>query len=201
MKQKKRVSPTKGKKMARDLLTESELQRLLAACGDGDAADRNRALISMLAATGMRVSEVLDLMPDDVDIKRRRVIVRSSDGVKPRNMWIHPNAVQFIKRWYKVRSEIGLSGCPVFCSLEGERMNPSYLRSLLPALAASASVNKRVYTDGLRHIFARRAYEAKATRRSIQVQLGHSNITTTIALLERLGLHDGFAEFEASFRR
>jgi len=198
-KKKKRGPPaTKGKTLPRDLLDENELARLMEACGDGDAADRNRAFIAMLAATGIRMSEALDLVPHDVDLGKRVLVVRSNHNKPSREVWIHPDAISLAKRWYKVRSELGLSDCPVFCNLDGGRLNPSYIRALLPDLAKLAGITKRVYADGIRNIFARRAHEAKATRRSIQLQFGHANITTTVAMLERLGLHEGFAEFEES---
>jgi integrase/recombinase XerC len=198
---KKKPHPTKGKKLPRDLLDDRELKALAAACGDGDAADRNRAFIAVLTGTGIRVSEALNLMPADINLRTRRIIVRGSTNGEARTVWLHPDAVPPLRTWHKVRVDLGLADCPLFCSLEGARINSSYIRGMLPNVAKDAGIKKRVYTDGLRHVFARKAYEAKATRRSIQIQFGHANITTTVALLERLGLHDGFAEFEASFER
>jgi site-specific recombinase XerC len=195
----KKSHPTRGKTLARDLLNEAELDRLLDACGDGDSPARNRALIALVTGTGIRISEALDLEPKHVDLRRRRVVVGSRNGVVGRQVWLHPKAVPHLRAWDKVRQELGLSECPVFCNLEGERMHSSYYRSLFPKLGQAAKVEKRIYADGLRHVFARRAWEGKATQRSIQLQFGHGNITATVALLERLGLHNGFAEFEASF--
>lgn len=185
--------------LSRDLLDPDELERLLDACGDGDAATRNRALLALMASTGLRVSEALAIESHDLDLRRRRLHVRRGIGGRERLVWIHLDAVKPVRAWCRARRRLALDEAVLFCSMQGAPLSPSYVRGNLPRLGQLAGIEKRVYADGLRHVFAARAYEAKITTRSLQVQFGHENISATVAYLERLGLHEGFAEFDRAF--
>lgn len=185
--------PTRGKKLRRDLLSEHELKQLLEACGTGDAAVRNRAFIALIAGTGLRISDVLALKRGDVDVRKKRV------QLADRPIWVHPDALAPMQTWMKKHDSLGLGKSPVFCNLEGESISTSYFRTLLPKLAKKAKLTKRVHPDGLRHVFARRAFKAKITMRTVQLQLGHSNVATTLAYMEGLGLHNDYDHFDAAF--
>lgn len=184
-------------KLSRDLLTTKEVEALMGACGTEPAGIRNKALIALLAATGIRISEALAVMP--TDLRKRKLHIRRAKGGKERDVWVHPDAFGPIKAWKRIRKKQGLEDAPLFCSLEGATLSASYVRRQLPKLATAAEIEKRVYADGFRHVFAARAFEAKITPRSLQVQFGHDNIAATVAYLERIGLHSGFAEFDSAF--
>lgn len=186
-------------RLSRDLLDPDELQRLLGACGEGDTATRNRALFALMAATGLRVSEALAIEFRDLDLRRRRLHVRRGKGGKERRVWIDPEADVPVRAWFDARRTLGLNGGPVFCSLQGTRMDASYVRRLLPRLAVRAGIRKRVHAHGLRHTFACNAHRAKISLRSLQLQLGHDSIATTSRYLERIGVEEVFAEFERAF--
>lgn len=198
--QKKKPHPTRGKTLARDLLDDSELNRLLEACGDGDAAYRNRAFIALLAATGLRTSEALDLAPQDINLRKRSVHVTNGKNGKGRYVWMHKDALPWLKAWYKVRRELGLDECPVFCSLGGNRMHDSYLRARLPELGRQAKIKKRVHAHGLRHVFACKAHADKISLHSLQLQFGHDSVATTSRYLQGIGLLDAFGDFDRVFK-
>lgn len=186
-----RPHPTKGKRLRRDLLTERELDALIDACGDGDAALRNRAFVATVAGTGLRISEALQIRLDGVDLRKRRL------NLGERTVWIHPHARPHLRAWLKRRAHF--PGDVVFSNLEGEAISTSYLRRLLPRLAKDAKIRKRVHADGLRHVFARRAFESDITLRTLQIQFGHANVVTTMEMLEGLGLHREYDHFDAAF--
>jgi site-specific recombinase XerD len=196
---KKKPHPTRGKKLPRDLLDDAELDALLTACGDGDAAHRNRAFIAILVATGIRISEALDLETKDIDLGKRTVHVCQGKNGKGRYVWMHADALPLLKEWNRIREEIGLRNAPVFCNLKGGRMHDSYLRAYLPELGRLAKIKKRVHAHGLRHVFACKAHKAHISLRTLQLQFGHESIATTSQYLEGLGLQDAFDEFDRIF--
>lgn len=188
--------PTKGKTLARDLLSEVEIQKLIAACGGASAGLRNRAFIAFVAGTGARVSEALSLEPSDLHLRKRRAMVRSKGG-RRREIWIHPDCIGPIREWNRERTKLGLKDSPLFCNLSGDRISAAYFRSLLRRLGQEVGIDKRVHPDGLRNDFARRAFDARVSLRAVQQQLGHANIATTLAYMESLGLHGEYDHFES----
>lgn len=186
--------------LSRDLLAPDEVDRLLVACGDGYAGLRNRALISLMVATGVRISEALAIEARDLDLEHRRLHVRRGKGGKERHVWIHPDGLEPVHRWRDTRRVLGFGRrAPVFCSLRGSMICSSYVRRLMPRLAERAGVGKRVHAHALRHAFACKAHRANISLRALQLQFGHENIATTSRYLERLGLNEVFDEFDRAF--
>lgn len=184
----------KNSSLPRDVLDQAEIQKLLDACGEGPTADRNRALIALLAATGMRMSEVLALTPSDLDLKKNRARVATPGS--EREIFVRKEARKPVRVWLKTRDKLGVEAPQLFCSLQGDPLSASYLRRVLPELGEKAGIQKRVYADGFRHAFAAASYEAGVATRSLQIQFGHKNIAATVAYLERIGLHGGFEAFD-----
>jgi len=185
--------------LPRDLLDTEELHQLLRACGQGNTGTRNRALIALMAATGLRVSEALALEARDIDLRRRRIHVRCGKGGKERRVWIDPGAETSVRTWIDTRRQMGIAGGTIFCSRLGAQMNTSYVRRILPRLSRTAGIKKRVHAHGLRHAFACNAHRARVSLRSLQLQLGHDSISTTSRYLERIGIDEVFAEFDRAF--
>ena len=75
---------------------------------------------------------------------------------------------------------------PLFCTLRGGAVRPSYVRSLLKRLAARAGIERRVHPHALRHTMAAELLREGASVRHIQLQLGHSDLSTTAAYLESI---------------
>ena len=168
----------------------------MGACPDTPSGIRNRALIALMAATGIRVAEALAVREADLDLDGRRLHVRRGKGGRGRHVWVHPDAREPVRAWMRVRKRMGLSSGPCFSSMQGSLLSQSYVRRILPELARAARVDKRVYSDGFRHTFAARSFRAGVTIRSLQVQFGHENISVTVDYLERMGLHSGFNELD-----
>lgn len=189
-------SKKKPRNRPRDVLEPEEVAMLMDACGEGDVGKRNRAIISLFVATGMRMSEILGLAVSDLDLKKKRATIVYEDRVD-RVIWVHQDARIPMKEWMKVRSKIMMrSTGPLFCNLKGQPLSAAYVRGILPKLAKKAGILKRVHADGLRHTFAAMSYRAGVKTHSLKVQFDHKNIAATVAYLERIGLHAGFDEFE-----
>jgi integrase len=190
-------SPNKGKRFPAEPLTRDEVERLLAAIhGNGPLAVRNRALIAVLWRSGLRVSEALALRPSDVHAGT--INVRNGKGSKQRTATYDRDAVGYLSAWEAVRAGLGLNGRqPLFCSVAsgvtrraGARVNPSYVRQLLPKLAERAGIDKRVHAHGLRHTHASELAHERLRLPAIAAQLGHASTATTDAYLRKITAAD-----------
>ncbi len=181
------VPPNKGKTFPPEVLTQEEIRALLAACGRSATGLRNRALLGVLWRAGLRVSEALGLRPSDLDAGAGTLrIPRGKTG--HRTAGLDPEAVAIAEQWMTHRRAVlGLNGRkPLFCTLRGQTLQASYVRSLLKRLAARVGIERRVHPHALRHTMAAELLREGASVRHIQLQLGHSDLSTTATYLESI---------------
>ena len=183
-----KVPWNKGKKLPPEVLTSGEVGLLLAGCSNrAPTGVRNRALIAVLYRGQLRISESLALMPKDLDPERGTVRVLHGKGDKARTIGLDEMAWAILQRCLDKRRGIGLSNrSPVFCTLQGKPLLPSYCRSLLKRLAKKGGVQKRVHPHGLRHTGSFEMAEEGFNLHVIQQQLGHSSLATTDRYLRHL---------------
>jgi site-specific recombinase XerD len=177
------------RKLDADLLTPSEIERLIRACSNrAPTGVRNRALLAVAWRSGLRIGEVLALRPKDVDLDAGTVVVQHGKGDKQRVVGIDAGTGALIVRSLEVRAKrkIGPS-TPVFCTLSGGEIDQSYVRHLLPRLARRAGIEKRVHAHGLRHAYAVELEREGASLSMIRDLLGHSSASVTDRYLRRLG--------------
>ncbi len=181
------VPPNKGKTYAPEVLTCEEVRSLLAACGGAATGLRNRSLLVVLWRGGLRVGEALALRPSDLDPAAGTLRVpRGKTG--HRTVGLDPEALALVEQWGTHRRVVlGVSGRrPLFCTLRGDALQASYVRSLIGRLAKRAGVERRVHPHALRHTMAAELLREGASVRHIQLQLGHSDLSTTAAYLESI---------------
>ena len=175
-------------KLDADLLTASEVEQLLKACSPkAPTGIRNRAMIALAWRSGLRIGEVLALQAKDVDLSAGTVIVQHGKGDKRRVVGLDAGTAALIERWLAVRAKKIKARGPLFCTLKGEALDPSYVRHLLPRLAKKAGIDKRVHAHGLRHLFAVELEKEGASLSAIRDLLGHSSAAVTDRYLRRLG--------------
>lgn len=169
---------------------------------------RNRALVLLLASTGLRIGEALALRPSDVDLERGTVRVQvgktnSAGGNSHREVaLVMPEALDALCRWMDTRTARGINGHrPVFCTLEGKPMKDAYVRQALPRLARRAGILGRIHAHGLRHFYAATATRLGAPIIHVQRALGHSNLGTTQKYLARIAPEDTHEAMRAAFAR
>ena len=137
---------------------------------------------------GLRVSEVLALRPKDLDIASGTVVIHHGKGDKSRRVGIDPGAAALVSRWLDARKSLDIgTRQPLICTLSGGRIDPSYVRHLLPRLARRAGIDKRVHCHALRHAYAVELEKEGATISTIRDLLGHSSASVTDRYLRRLG--------------
>lgn len=175
-----------------DLLRRSEVERLIsAASGRAPTGIRNRAMIALAWRSGLRIGEVLSLRPKDVDLAAGTVVVQRGKGRKRRVVGLDSGAAALVERWMVTRSELPvMKSSPLFCTLRGGVIDQSYVRHLLPRLAARAGIDKRVHAHALRHAFALELEGEGAPLTTIRDLLGHSTAAVTDTYLRRIGASD-----------
>src|SRR6476620_7696205 len=171
---------TAGRRFPAQVLTPTEVTALLEACPATPIGTRNRALITVLYRAGLRVSEALSLRPEDLRLDLPAITVMEGKGQRSRIVGIDRDACATIERWLSEREALSRpTAGPLFCTMRGGPVQPSYVRALLPRLASAACISKRVHAHGLRHTHAAELALEGFPLNLIQAQLGHANLATT----------------------
>lgn len=187
----------KGRKFPPEPLTPGEVAAIIGGCSARSRSGiRNRALLTLLYRSGLRISEALALRPSDVDLTRRTCRVLHGKGDKATVRGFHPTADDALARWIDTRKGLGLRNGPLFCTLDGGPLQAQYVRNLLSRLADSAGIDKRVHPHGLRHTFADELRAAGADVVVISKLLGHSSIAVTSRYLDHLTNHAAVSALE-----
>jgi site-specific recombinase XerD len=182
------VHSNKGRRFPPEILTDDEVQRLIAACsGKAPTGIRNRALITILYRAGLRVSEALSLYPKDLNPEVGTVRVLHGKGAKARTVGLDAASFAILACWLDVRQKLDINGqVPLFCTLQGKKIKSSYVRALFKRLATKAGIERRVHPHGLRHTLAAQLALEGYPVNLIQLQLGHSSLPTTSRYLAHI---------------
>lgn len=167
-------------------LTAAEVDRLIKAPGlDTIIGKRDRAIIELLFATGLRVSELTALNRDQLDFRRREFIVRGK-GQKDRPVFFSVRAAKYLKIYLGRRKD---KARPMFIRYSGVkkmdatgdslRLTARSVQRVLVKYADQARINKHVTPHTMRHSFATDLLANGGDLRSVQALLGHSDISTT----------------------
>ena len=141
---------------------------------------RDKAMLELLYATGIRVSELISLNVEDVNLPAG--FIRCSSGGKTRMIPLYPAAVRAIQSYLtQIRpSMIAEPTEPaLFVNLSGERMSRQGFWKIIKHYQQTANIQKEITPHTLRHSFAAHLLENGADLRSIQEMLGHSDISST----------------------
>lgn len=163
---------------------------------------RLRALAALGYATGLRLAELLDLLPKDVDLDRRTVFVRNGKGGKSRTVVIDRidlDVLELVRAWLDRRKRLGLTARhPVFAAYTtgklGRPLHPQYVRAAVKRAARRGGIGHRVHPHALRHSHAFGLDRRGVSVTVISKQLGHANLAVTGRYLDHLGVEDMDAE-------
>jgi site-specific recombinase XerD len=167
-------------------LTPDEVGRLLLAPDISTPNGlRDRAILELLFCSGLRVSELVGLDQDHINLKRREFTVRGK-GQKDRPVFISHDAAVWIERYLEKRTD---NTKPLFIRYSGRktvdlsgnyhRLTARSVQRMVARYALLAGITKHVSPHTLRHSFATDLLMNGADIRSVQAMLGHSNISTT----------------------
>ena len=174
-------------------LTESEVEALLRA-PDADSAEgvRDRTMLELMYASGLRVSELVSLLPDSVNLRQGAVRVRGKGG-KDRLVPVGDEAQHWLERYLR-EARPALLGARVstrlFVSRRGTGFTRQSLWNTVRRLAVQAGIARGVSPHVLRHSFATHLLNHGADLRALQLLLGHASLSTTqiYTLVAREGL-------------
>lgn len=167
-------------------LSPEELERLFAQPDLNKLSGlRDRAILELLFSSGLRVSELVGLDRDHINLKRLEFMVRGK-GQKDRPIFISPDAAEWIQKYLDMRED---TTRPLFVRYSGSRkvdvsgnfhrLTARSVQRLVSRYALLAGITKHVSPHTLRHSFATDLLMNGADLRSVQALLGHSNISTT----------------------
>jgi integrase/recombinase XerD len=179
-----------------ETLTVAEVERLLEAAGemgpdedpqaDAPLRIRDRALMELLYAAGLRVSEALRLDAEDLSLDGSFVRVIGK-GDRERLVPVGDIALAWLRRynddvrpaWLSIASREHARGGPVFLTPRGRRLARQQAWTIVKSAARAAGLGERVSPHTFRHSFATHLLEGGADLRVVQELLGHATISTT----------------------
>ena len=143
---------------------------------------RDRAILEVLYATGIRVSELVGLNLDDIDWASKMILVRGKRR-KERIIPVGKPAIKALKEYLPVREEIlmenGEKHSSVFVNNRGKRLTARSVERIVDKYIIQTSIMRKISPHTLRHTFATHLLNAGADLRTIQELLGHASLSTT----------------------
>jgi len=173
--------PEKAQQKLPQILTGEEVELLLEQpeCTDLKGY-RDRAMLELLYATGIRVSELINLDVTDVNLPAGVIRCRSHD--KERFIPLYPAAIRALSEYIEfIRPQMIASPDEksLFVNVSGERMSRQGFWKIIKTYQAKAKIDKDITPHTLRHSFAAHLLENGADLHSIQEMLGHADISST----------------------
>lgn len=195
----------KGGHYAAEILTPGEVAAILARCSlRAPTGIRNRALLTLLYRSGLRVSEALGdrrrgipaLRAGDVNLAAHSIRVLDTKSGEPQTRGFHPTGTDTLARWIDTRKTLSIRSGPLFCTLRGDPVYAQYVRLMLHRHATAAGIDKRVHPHTLRHAFAWELEQAGVPVSVISDLMGHSSIAVTARYLKHLTNHQAITVLE-----
>jgi integrase/recombinase XerC len=178
-------------------LPSGDVGRLVEAPAPTTLGTRDRAMLETLYSAGLRVSELVGLDLDDLDLDGGILTVRGK-GKKERLALLGRQAAQAIRAWFDERALL-VAGRPqsaVFLNRFGKRLTTRTVARLLAKYLSQTGIDPRTSPHTLRHSFATHLLDAGADIRSVQELLGHRSLGTTqiYTHVSTARLHDSYRQ-------
>lgn len=177
----KNVTPVKVERKLPQVLTSKEVELFLdqPECTDLKGY-RDRAMLELLYATGIRVSELISLDVDDLNLPGG--VLRCTSKGKERVIPLYPAAIRALTEYlHSIRAQLveSIEETALFVNMSGDRMSRQGFWKLIKYYQEKAGIQKEITPHTLRHSFATHLLENGADLHSIQEMLGHSDISST----------------------
>ena len=178
-----RSFPVKVEKKLPSFLGKKEAERLLDAPDDDTPTGlRDRAILEILYASGVRLAEIEGMNLGDVHRERREILVRGKGNKERWTLYGEPASAALDDYLSDGRPHLAgaVSGDePLFVNRYGNRLSRRSIEKVVSRYAARAGLKEGIHTHTLRHTFASHMLEGDADLRVIQDLLGHSSVSTT----------------------
>ncbi len=174
----KGIQAPKTKKSLPKTLDTDSMQHFVTISDTDWLGLRDRAIVELFYSSGLRLSELVNLDIDDVDLKDCLVTV-TGKGNKTRTLPIGKFALEALQAWLKVRDDISSELSALFLSKKGSRLSQRAIQQRLKTLSIKQQMDQNIHPHMLRHSFASHLLESSSDLRAVQELLGHANISTT----------------------
>lgn len=175
------VSGSKKEKKLPNFLQYNELEKILEQCGDDPLGIRNRLIIEMLIASGLRVSELVNIELEDVDISSKSIKVMGK-GKKERIVYFGEYALKSLDDYLPNSRDILLRGKKsnkLFINHLGDDLTPRGVADIINRIIKLTSIERNVSPHTFRHSFATMMLNEGANTKVVQELLGHESMATT----------------------
>lgn len=166
------IKRPKKEKLLPIVLSKEEVKRLI----ENLDTKKSKLMISFMYATGMRVSEIVNLKPNDLNFEDKTGRIRQAKGKKDRIFNIPESLFKKLQKLVEIQRELKREF--LFSGRNG-KMSPRNLQKIVSKSAKKAQLNKDVHCHTLRHSFATHLLENNVDIRKIQELLGHADLSTT----------------------
>lgn len=153
------------------VLSKSEISRILAATTNL----KHKTLLLLIYSAGLRLGEVLNLTPEDINAESMRIHIRSGKGKKDRYVMLSKNTLKLLRQYYLKYHPKEL----IFEGVKGGKYNARSVQNVLKTALQKANIKKQATVHTLRHSFATHLLDAGNDIRYIQTLLGHKRLETT----------------------
>lgn len=175
------TAPKASKRLPTFLPVDEVFHLLDGVAAEGILGARDRAMLELLYATGIRVAELVGTCGDDLHLASATARIRGKGRVE-REVPLTEVAVEALREYLALRRTAGVPlvpGGPVFLNARGGRLTDRSVRRVLDRWVLKAAIVRRVSPHTLRHTFATHLLAGGADLRSIQELLGHKSLSTT----------------------
>lgn len=173
------VQAPKAKKRLPATIDVDQMARLLSFRTDEELSVRDKAMMELFYSSGLRLSELVGLDLQDIDLADRVVRVLGK-GSKTRVVPVGRHAAEAIVRWLPERTKIATIGnTALFVGKRGERISPRSVQKQVAQWARRQGLGVHVHPHMFRHSFATHLLESSQNLRGVQELLGHANLSTT----------------------
>jgi integrase/recombinase XerD len=168
--------------------TDEDLRAVLTVCPETLEGIRNRALLLVLADSGLRASEVVHLLIEDWRSSDRGLFVRAGKGQKDRVAFIGPTTTRTLKAWL-ARHPQPSGEAFMFCDRKGRPLKRRHLVQILHRLSRKAGLpdHRRLHPHALRHFAATSWLRGGAGLDEVRRLLGHESLSTTLRYSSLVG--------------
>ncbi len=175
------IEGPKKEKILPTYLSVEEVEKLLDAPNmKSPSGIRDKAMLELMYASGLRVSELLELEKANINLKKGIVIVFGK-GAKERKVPMGDFALEYVVKYInQVRGKFhGADSKYLFLNKKGKPLSRVYFFKQIRKYASEVGIEKEISPHTLRHCFATHLLEGGAQLRTVQEMLGHANIATT----------------------
>ena len=186
-----------AKRKIPEVLTQEEQQQLINIFNTRYFTSfRNRTMIKLFLASGLRLSEMINLRWKDINLMTGQLKVVEGKGYKDRILWISESIVEELRTW-KDKQTQKLDICEyVFTTSSRSKLNDRNVRRMIYQYSERAGITKRMSPHIFRHTFASDLLRDTKNIRLVQKALGHSDLSTTM-----IYTHIVDSELESALKR